>query len=72
MEQVEVRSGQEFTLRQMNSNAYQIKTIVERTSLEIEPKGLRIVRKVQEDKSPLERYSVWTAAAFSWGMGTSI
>lgn len=57
MEQAEV-TGQEFILRQVNSNVYQIKNIVEHTSLEIEQKGLRIVREVQEDKGPLERYSV--------------
>lgn len=43
-------------------NVYQIKNIVECTSLEIEQKGLRIVREVQEDKDPFERYSVWAVA----------
>lgn len=59
MEQVEVTTGQEFILRQVNLNVYQIKNIVECTSLEIEQKGLRIVREVQEDKDPFEWYSVW-------------
>lgn len=70
MEQVEVTTGQEFVLRQVNLNVYQIMNILERTSLETEQKGLRIVREVQQDKGPFERYSVWAVPTSSWGMGT--
>lgn len=68
MEQVEVRSGQEFTLRLVNSDACQIKNIVECTSLEIEPKGPGRQRPFW---IVLSMGSVSVNCTSSWGMGTS-